>query len=473
MDMSSVLARYLNLTGTTSRGRYLALGVGLFALKFAIDMLIASGFHREWSVRHYLIWPDEETVTVLQLAPANRDFGLVMLGVSLPFVYFGVTQTLRRLRDAGLPLALVVLFFVPLVNLILIALLCVFPPRLRLTPSGEPPVARRARVIHRKVAGESSAGAFAVAVGVSVALTVGIVYLSANLLQSYGFGVFIGAPFVLGWLSVVLFGIPKKRRFGECVLVMTAALVLAGCVLLAVALEGAICILMASPLAFLLGLFGAAVGYVFQSRPWAEDSMPALILTVIVMLPTLTAAESFTPATPDVRAVTTSVIVDAPPEVVWERVVSFPPLDEPTDLLFRSGIAYPRRAEIVGRGPGAVRYCVFSTGPFVEPVEVWDAPNRLAFRVTEQPCPMEELSPFHIHPPHLDNFLVSQRGQFLLDRLPDGRTRLTGTTWYTNRMWPTAYWNVYSDYIIGRIHRRVLDHVRTVAEADVAQKGKP
>ena len=49
---------------------------------------------------------------------------------------------------------------------------------------------------------------------------------------------------------------------------------------------------------------------------------------------------------------------------------------------------------------------------------------------------MRELSPYHIHPPHLDNFLVSKRGQFLLEGLPDGKTRLEGTTWYTNRMWP-------------------------------------
>jgi hypothetical protein len=109
---------------------------------------------------------------------------------------------------------------------------------------------------------------------------------------------------------------------------------------------------------------------------------------------------------------------------------------------------------------------VFSTGAFVEPIEVWDEPRCLAFRVTDQPPPMEELSPFHIHPPHLDNFLISLRGQFRLDPLPGGRTRLEGTTWYTNRMWPAAYWGLWADGIIQRIHRRVLDHVRAVAEAD-------
>jgi hypothetical protein len=44
---------------------------------------------------------------------------------------------------------------------------------------------------------------------------------------------------------------------------------------------------------------------------------------------------------------------------------------------------------------------------------------------------MKELSPFDVHPPYLDGFLVRRRGQFLLERLPDGRTRLEGTPWCT------------------------------------------
>jgi hypothetical protein len=84
----------------------------------------------------------------------------------------------------------------------------------------------------------------------------------------------------------------------------------------------------------------------------------------------------------------------------------------------------------------------------------------------DQPEPLKEWSPFDIHPPHLDHYLVSRRGQFRLVRLPDGRTRLEGTTRYTNRMWPAAYWHVWSDAIIHRIHLRVLNHVKDLAEAE-------
>ena len=40
-----------------------------------------------------------------------------------------------------------------------------------------------------------------------------------------------------------------------------------------------------------------------------------------------------------------------------------------------------------------------------------------------------------------------------------------GTTWYTNRMWPAPYWHLWSDYIIHRIHGRVLTHIQQLAEA--------
>ena len=140
-------------------------------------------------------------------------------------------------------------------------------------------------------------------------------------------------------------------------------------------------------------------------------------------------------------------------------------LPEPTEWIFHTGIAYPIRARIEGSGPGAIRRCEFSTGPFVEPIQVWDEPRLLQFSVTQNPAPMEEWTPYkNIHPKHLDNFLVSRQGQFLLVPLAGGRTRLEGTTWYTHNLWPAVYWQVWSDFIIHRIHERVLVHIKRLAE---------
>jgi hypothetical protein len=163
--------------------------------------------------------------------------------------------------------------------------------------------------------------------------------------------------------------------------------------------------------------------------------------------------------------VRTAIEVNAPPEKVWNQVVAFAEIPPPKELLFRAGIAYPMRAEISGHGVGAVRHCVFSTGPFVEPIEVWDEPRLLQFGVTANPAPLNEISPHgNIQPPHLHGYFVSEKGQFSLTALPGGRTRLEGTTWYQHTMWPAGYWHLWSDYIIHKIHLRVLEHIRVAVE---------
>jgi hypothetical protein len=87
--------------------------------------------------------------------------------------------------------------------------------------------------------------------------------------------------------------------------------------------------------------------------------------------------------------------------------------------------------------------------------------------VTQNPDPMEEWTPYHhIHPPHLTGYLASKEGQFQLIPTSEGRTRLEGTTWYYHNLWPAGYWRVWSDYIIHRIHLRVLSHVKRLAELE-------
>jgi hypothetical protein len=193
---------------------------------------------------------------------------------------------------------------------------------------------------------------------------------------------------------------------------------------------------------------------------------------VLLVMPVVFGAERAAGLQPPTYVVRSSIEVEAAPEQVWKQVLAFAEIPPPRETLFRAGIAYPIRAEISGRGAGAVRQCVFSTGPFVEPIEVWDEPKLLRFGVTENPAPLNELTPYgHIDPRHLHGYFVSERGQFQLMELPGGRTRLEGTTWYRNAIWPSAYWRVWSDYIIHRIHMRVLEHIKTEAEGQLVLNG--
>jgi hypothetical protein len=78
---------------------------------------------------------------------------------------------------------------------------------------------------------------------------------------------------------------------------------------------------------------------------------------------------------------------------------------------------------------------------------------------------MKELSPYDdVHAPHVSGYLRSRRGEFRLVPLPNGGTRLEGTTFFTLAVFPGWYWSQYADAIIHRIHMRVLRHIKALSE---------
>jgi hypothetical protein len=145
-------------------------------------------------------------------------------------------------------------------------------------------------------------------------------------------------------------------------------------------------------------------------------------------------------------------------------LVSFPELEHPDEWIFHLGIAYPTHATIDQTQKPMIRYCHFSTGDFVEPVTHWEEPYLLQFDVTDNPLPMQELSLYEIHPPHLKDYFRSQKGEFRLIKVSREQTKLVGTTWYSLDYHPTWYWRIWCDYIIHKIHWRVLKHIKIITE---------
>jgi hypothetical protein len=440
-------------------------GVVLMAVKYNLDRLVAGVlFDKPWSVFQYLNPPGHEAGLVGQPEDA-KIFFLTMLALALPFIYVGVVSTTNRLRDVGLPRWLVTLFFVPVVNLLLFAALAILPTRLR--EQVEAADAGRGAILE-KIVPRSMVGAAAVGMLLVLPPAALLILLGVNVLGAYGWGIFVGVPFAMGMGAASIYGFRADRRVWECVAVGMGAVTLLGLGLIALAIEGIICVAMAAPLALVLGAVGGLVGYFVQRSSVGPGSTQAMLMVLLLALPGIMGFERLEAVKPPLIPLKTSLEIDAPPEVVWRHVVSFSELPETDNWLFKAGVAYPKYAKIEGTGVGAVRHCVFSTGPFVEPITVWDEPRLLKFDVTLQPPAMEEMSPWgKIEAPHLDNYLVSEGGQFLLTRLPDGRTHLEGTTWYRHHIWPSAYWQVWSDAIIHSIHYRVLNHVKSLSEADV------
>lgn len=454
--------------GVIGPGRYLAAGVLLAAVKLPLDYLLAAQvFGRPWSPADYAF--PNQLGGVLSLDRDDQIFYVSMLALALPFLVVGLALTVRRLRDAGWPIWIAAMFFAPApLNIVFFLVLALTPSLTR--PRYAPPEdfndvpTAKSDVRHPR----SSPGRALAAILIPMPIAAGIIYLGTHVFRDYGWSVFVGLPFVLPMISVIIYGYHAPRTRGQCLGLGLSWILVATLLLLASAYEGLICILMALPLALPVVMLGVMVGYfIISTRTRTGRGLGKMLTLLLAMLPAMIGAEHATLPEPPLFEVTSVVEVDAAPDRVWRRVIAFPDLTPPTDPVFLAGIAYPIRARIEGRGVGAVRYCEFSTGAFVEPIEIWEENRLLRFGVTSNPPPMREWNPFfEIHPPHLEGFLVSRRGQFCLTALPGGRTRLEGTTWYHHGLWPAGYWRLWSDAILHRIHSRVLEHIKALAEGE-------
>jgi len=287
-------------------------------------------------------------------------------------------------------------------------------------------------------------------------------FISINHLGDYGWSVFLFIPFIIGFLPPYISGrkveISKKTAYKLSFI----ALGLACLLLLVFAIEGLICLLMASPLLALAVWLGSYLGYKSSNRNFMNPTNTTIILILLSL--GFTSFDYFNKPK-DLISVRTKIIVDAPIEDVWNNVLTFDKIKEPTDWIFKTGIAYPTDATIVGQGVGAIRYCNFKTGSFIEPITTWNEPNLLEFEVREQPTPMNEFNPFwEVHPPHLDGYFKSYKGQFKLTKISESQTELEGTTWYKVDIYPEVYWKGWSNFIVHRIHERVLNHIKLESE---------
>ncbi|AMV19818.1 SRPBCC family protein [Planctomyces sp. SH-PL14] len=456
--------------GTLDRGRYLAWGVGLMLLKYAVEAAVIGVATGE--VYTPLDFFNPTLSGRMRFSRLGNEWlGLALTLWTIPFVWIAVAMSIRRCRDAGVSPWEVQWIFVPIVNFIEMIRLAVLSsePAILAEDSQEPgelpaPLPSGQR---EPPSGAVRAALSGIAAGVLYALF--LIVSSVYLFDNYGSALFFGTPFVSGAVGAFLFNRPRPRSL-LATLGNTSLMVLFCCLaLLLLALEGMICVLMALPIMVPVAWLGGLVGWTIARETRRPQRERQGLLCSLAVLPLLAGIEGAVAPNP-VFTVESAIEIAAPPERVWETVIGFPPITREPAWFFRLGIACPERARIEGTGIGAIRHCEFTTGAFVEPITVWDPPRRLAFDVTEQPEPMFELTPYrHIHPPHLKSSFRSTRGEFRLEPLPaDGErgpgTRLIGRTWYTLDMRPLPYWTVWSDALIHAIHRRVLEHIREVAE---------
>jgi uncharacterized membrane protein YhaH (DUF805 family) len=443
------MASVFSFEGRLGRTAYAARALPLLALPYVLAAGLQwasgakpSGFGLPWAAP--LRW-------VLTL---DGRHGLWEAGGNLAFLaclvvisWLAAAAGVRRARDSGLNGFWAALTMVPLAQIVAVIRLAAAPGRL--THEAEVEEQDRNAWGSRIRGLLSGIGIMVIAAG-----------LGALVFKDYGLSLFMGAPFLVGFTTACLTA-RSGGTFGRSVGEFSLALLLASLILLATAIEGVICLVMAAPFAWLMALVGAFAGHGVGKLGRGGRGSARMAVVLLPMMFLVEAAAPRTASFSDSR----SVVVDASPDVVWAQVLNMKEIEAPPSLPFRLGVAYPVRGEVIGEGIGAMRYGYFSTGKATERITDWRPERVLAFDILSEPASIRELSPYGpITTPHSDGYFRSIDARIGLEPVAGGKTLLTLTTNHEMDLRPAAYWLPMARWIVRENKARVLGQMKRQAE---------
>jgi hypothetical protein len=160
--------------------------------------------------------------------------------------------------------------------------------------------------------------------------------------------------------------------------------------------------------------------------------------------------------------------IQASPAVVWRNIERVPPIrrDELPPSWARSiGFPDPVEATLSQEGVGGVRRASFAGGVlFLETVDIWEPEHRLAFSIAAQTdqIPATTLDEHvRVGGPYFDVL----RGQYRLEPLTNGMTRLHLSSRHrisTDFNW---YAHLWTDAVMSDLQKRILKVIRQRCEA--------
>ncbi len=318
--------------------------------------------------------------------------------------------------------------------------------------------------------------------------TIGIAILSYIIIsransEILGWSSVLLGPFLNGFFFVLLYWYLGRRRDASRMLPRYVELglglpaILAGLqllVLFVLLLEGIICLLMAAPFYLFFTVIGASLAYaLLRALQPRHSGRPVLwCLALVLVLPgSGQYLENRWVRQAEPARVSTEIIINAPPETVFRHVGGFSPIpagQPPRHLAegwFLLGLPAPQVSTLACQGPQCHRTCEFNQNIVLnERVTDYQPPHRLAFDVLSVVGPQDRLTGVDPHVMPGGVYFDNRHGRFDLTALPGGRTLLKGTTEYTVHSSINWYARLWADHLLHVIHRRVLEHVKTLAE---------
>jgi hypothetical protein len=290
-------------------------------------------------------------------------------------------------------------------------------------------------------------------------------YLLARWLQPESGLVLVGVfliPAAASALGVLVAGIHGKGSAGKATMMAVAvvtAMIIGSAVFFR---EGVLCIVMASPIFYIVAVAGALIASALRTR--FGRTPPALV----IVLPLLLLPVEQQSAYPTMHAaIVTQIDINAPLATVWRDAVEIRNIrpNEQSWTFTHAVLRVPRPmdAQLVRRGDSVVRQATWQGGVrFYEVVTDWRPNQSVAWRFDIPEAAADRLLDEHLR---LDQgYLHLDGGAYKFEPLSPTRTRLRLITRFSARTPWNAYALLWGEQTLGDIHRNVLNIVRDRAE---------
>jgi hypothetical protein len=277
--------------------------------------------------------------------------------------------------------------------------------------------------------------------------------------KEYGVALYVGVPvtigFIVGFVGKNLKGLIK----GTVAVVLTTTFL--SLLLIALKIEGAICIIMIIVPLFLFVAVGFGIGKLLLETVPKKNSY--LVLFFLIN-PACIAADTQIEMVEN--TITTKTVVNATPAQVWQVLTNEVDFGKHENFFFKNGVNYPLDMRLTQRNDSMLlrcnlRNCV--TELYVDEL----VPNKsLRFRSVKDVEPVKELSIYDtLSTPHTNGeYFKHLYGKFELVPLANGATVLIAVSQFSYRLSPAFYWNWWSKYLVSTMHDRVLQTVKNKTE---------
>jgi hypothetical protein len=282
-------------------------------------------------------------------------------------------------------------------------------------------------------------------VGIAVVFGLGGFFLVRDNSGAMGLVLFGLLPFLTGFVTALL-------TQGRNILFASLTVGALACTafLLLTKMEGWVCVLMSAPLIATGMTIGALTGAFVRRRVQKSTRPKFFSVLIIIVTPFFlmgaSSSEERSRRTLRAETVTNQLIVDAPPEVVWDQLKSVDKITGSKGFLMTIGLPVPVSCVMEGEGVGAKRTCYFESGSIEEKVTEWRPPNLMKFDIVASDVPGRP-------------WLTFKDASYETTR-QNGRTVVTRSTTIVSRLSPAWYWRPLEKIGVETEHEYLFEELK-------------